>query len=34
MNTKRLFGAPVGLAASLFLVAGAAAGGLEANSYD
>lgn len=34
MSNKRLFGAPVGLAASLFLVAGASAGGLEANGYD
>ncbi|HEY4202080.1 MAG TPA: outer membrane protein transport protein [Devosiaceae bacterium] len=34
MNTKRLLGAVAGLGASLFLVAGAHAGGLEANGYD
>ena len=34
MNMKRLFGAVAGLSTSLFLVAGAHAGGLEANGYD
>ncbi|WP_375452196.1 outer membrane protein transport protein [uncultured Devosia sp.] len=34
MNMKRLFGAMAGLAASLPFIAGACAGGLEANGYD